>query len=97
MPTYLTLWKWTEQGVKTATDTINRYHALRETAQQRGCHVITFGWTVGPYDGYFITEAPDELTATAMLLKLVGQGNATTTTLRSFNEQEMQQILDRMS
>ena len=97
MPTYLTLWKWTEQGAKTAPETVNRYHALREVAQQRGCTVVTFGWTQGPYDGYFVTEAPDEYTATALLLKLVGLGNATTTTLRSFNEDEMRQIIERMS
>jgi uncharacterized protein with GYD domain len=96
MPTYLTLWKWTEQGTKTAQDTLNRYHALREAAQQQGCTVVTFGWTQGPYDGYFVTETPDEFTATALLLKLVGQGNVTTTTLRSFDEQEMQQILQKL-
>ncbi len=96
MPTYLTLWKWTEQGAKTAQDSVNRYHAFREVAHQQGCTVVTFAWTQGPYDGYFVTEAPDEFTATALLLKLVGLGNVSTTTLRSFNEQEVQQILQKL-
>ncbi len=96
MPTYLTLIKWTEHGAKTAQDTLNRAQAFREAAQQQGCTVVTIGWTQGPYDSYFITEAPDEYTATALLLKLVGQGNITTTTLRSFNEDEMQQIFQKL-
>ncbi len=96
MPTYLTLFKWTEQGAKAARDTLNRAQAFREAAQQQGCNVVTIGWTQGPYDGYFVTEAPDEFIATALLLKLVGQGNITTTTLRSFNEDEMQQIFQKL-
>ncbi len=96
MPTYLTLFKWTEQGAKAARDTLNRAQAFREAAQQQGCTVVTIGWTQGPYDGYFVTEAPDEFIATALLLTLVGQGHITTTTLRSFNEDEMQQIFQKL-
>ena len=96
MQTYLTLWRWTEQGLRNAQETVNRYHAFQEVAQRGGGRLVTFGWTQGPYDGFFIAEAPDELTAMAGLLTLVGAGNVTTTTLRVFNEQEMQQIIQKM-
>ena len=96
MQTYLTLWKWTEQGAKSLKETVNRYQAFKEAAQQQGCTVVTFGWTQGPYDGFFVAEAPDEQTAMAMLLTLVGAGNVTTTTLRAFTDQEMQQILQKV-
>ena len=96
MQTYLTLWRWTEQGLRNAKETVNRYHAFQETTQQAGGRLVTFGWTQGPYDGFFIAEAPDELNAMAGLLTLVGAGNVTTTTLRVFNEQEMQQIIQKM-
>ena len=54
MQTYLTLWRWTEQGLKNAKETVNRYHAFQEAAQQGGGRLVTFGWTQGPYDGFFI-------------------------------------------
>ena len=96
MATYLTLWKWTEQGAKTAKETVNRFYAFRDAVQQQGANLVTFGWTQGPYDGFFVTEAPDEPTAMAVVLNLVGAGNMTTTTLRVFNDQEMQQVIQKL-
>ncbi len=95
METYLTLWKWTVQGAQNVKETVNRFRAFQEAVQQQGCILVSFGWTQGSYDGFALVEAPDEQTAMALLINLVSAGNVSTTTLRVFNDQEMQQILQK--
>ncbi len=95
MATYLTLWKWTVQGAQNVKETVNRFHTFQEAVQRQGCNLVSFGWTQGPYDGFALVEAPDEQTAMALLINLVSAGNVSTTTLRVFNDQEMQQILQK--
>ncbi len=94
--TYLTLWKWTQQGATTARETVDRLSAFREVLEGQGGQLLDFGWTQGPYDGYALIQAPDEQTVMAVLLDLVGAGNVTTTTLRVFKEQEMRQVIQRL-
>ena len=52
-------------------------------------------WTLGTYDIVAITEAPDDETATAMLLKLASLGNVRTTTLRGFDMDEIETIIEK--
>jgi len=52
-------------------------------------------WTLGTYDIVAITEAPDDETATAMLLKLASLGNVRTTTLRGFDTDEIETIIEK--
>ena len=96
MLTYLVLWKWTQQGATTARETVTRLSAVREAIAREGGQLLDFGWTQGPYDGYALIQAPDEQTSMVVLLNLVGAGNVTTTTLRVFKEDEMQQIIQRL-
>jgi uncharacterized protein with GYD domain len=53
-------------------------------------------WTLGPFDGVILCEAPDEETATAALLHLAALGSLRTQTTRAFDAAEMQKILDRL-
>jgi uncharacterized protein with GYD domain len=48
---------------------------------------------MGTYDGLLVYEAPDDETATSLLLKLAGEGNVHTTTVRAFTAAEMDRIL----
>jgi hypothetical protein len=36
MPSYVVLMNWTDQGAKTASDTVDRYEAAKEDLAQRG-------------------------------------------------------------
>ncbi|MGI8650727.1 MAG: GYD domain-containing protein, partial [Rubrobacter sp.] len=51
----------------------------------------------GPYDLVSILEAPDDESATAMVLDLVSGGNLRTTTLRAYDREEMSGIVQRLS
>ena len=96
MPTYIHLVNWTEQGIRTVRETVDRSRAVEHMSSQLGGQLKDVYWTVGPYDLVVITEAPDDETATAFLLALGSQGNVRTTTLRGFNEDEMRRIIERV-
>ena len=96
MATYVALINWTEQGVKNARDTVNRYQQARSAFEAQGVRFQQVLWTTGPYDIVAIMDAPDDATMSAAVLQLAGQGNLRTQTFRGFNEQEMQDIIGRM-
>ncbi|MCC9078284.1 GYD domain-containing protein [Litorilinea aerophila] len=93
MPAYITLINWTEQGLRTVKETLNRAKAAEEALQAVGGRKIGVWWTQGPYDAVFIFEAPDEEVATRLLLATGMQGNTRTLTMRCFSEEEMARII----
>jgi uncharacterized protein with GYD domain len=94
MPTYLTLWNWTESGIKEFRRTTERVEQVKADFQKLGVK-LEVRWLVGPYDGMAIVEADDEESATAALLRLGSAGNIRTTTMRSFDSGEMARILEK--
>jgi uncharacterized protein with GYD domain len=93
MATYISLITYTDQGIKTVKDTLNRAEAAKELASSMGGSLNEVYWTLGSYDIVAVSEAPDDETATAFALALGGQGNIRTTTLRGFDADEMRGIL----
>jgi uncharacterized protein with GYD domain len=87
------LMNWTDQGVKSAKETVHRRDQADALAQKHGASIEQVYWTVGPYDLVVIVEAPDDESATAMLLKLGTGGNLRTTTLRAYDREEMSGII----
>ena len=57
MPTYIALHNFTDQGIRTITETIQRADGAAELAKQYGASLQTY-WTAGPYDVVYILEAP---------------------------------------
>ena len=96
MPTYVVLMNWTDQGIRTASETVERRDKADELAARYGVKLEQVYWTVGPYDIVTIVEAPDDESATAMLLELGSAGNLRTTTLRAYDREEMSGIVQRL-
>jgi uncharacterized protein with GYD domain len=96
MPTYLGLYNWTDQGVKSVKETITRTQQARAAAERAGGHVIAAYWVQGAYDLVAIADFPDDETASAFALTLGASGNARTHTMRLFSEEEMQRILQKV-
>ena len=94
--TYIALMNWTDQGVKTARETVQRRDQADALAERYGARIEQVYWTVGPYDIVTIIEAPDDESATAMLLELGTGGNLRTTTLRAYDREEMSGIIQRL-
>jgi uncharacterized protein with GYD domain len=97
VPTYMSLINWTDQGIRNVKDTLDRSQSVAEDAEKKyGASFEQIYWTVGPYDIIAILEAPDEESATALLLEDASEGNIRTTTLRAYNREEMRGIIERL-
>ncbi len=96
MPTYVTLFNWTDQGIRNVRDTVDRYDRSTELAEKHGVRFEQVYWTVGPYDIVGIAEAPDDESISAFFLELSSAGNLRTTTLRAYDREEMRGVLERL-
>ncbi len=95
MPTYVVLMNWTDQGAKSAADTVDRYEAARGELADRGVTITDIYWTTGACDIVTICDAADDETASAALLRLASQGNLRTTTMRAFSAEEMRSVVEK--
>ena len=93
MPTYVALMDWTEQGVKTFRDSVDRYEAARTRFEEMGVRLTQVYWTVGEHDLVAIAEADDGETMAAAMLVLASQGNLRTTTMRALSADEMRAVI----
>jgi uncharacterized protein with GYD domain len=97
MPTYVTLYNFTEQGLRTIKDSVKRAKAAKQAGSELGINVKEIVWTQGQYDLVAISEAPDEATATAFLLNVLKAGNLRAQTLRAFTAAEMEKIVEKVA
>ena len=93
MPSYITLMNWTDQGVKSFKDSVDRAEAAEVALSPAGINFKDLYWTVGAYDLIATFEARDEETLASALLALAAQGNLRTTTLRAFTADEMRGVI----
>ena len=92
MPTYVVLYRFTDQGRKNIKGTVKRAQEVRKENEARGFKVIGTYWTQGQYDLVAVLEAPSEEAMMAGLFNVAEAGNVSSETLRAFTEQEMQRI-----
>jgi uncharacterized protein with GYD domain len=96
MSRYLTLINLTDKGAREVRESVRRANDFRATAEAAGGKVLQIYWAVGNRDGAVIFEAPDEHTGAALLLKLSAEGFVRTQTLRVYDADEFQQVLEKM-
>ncbi|MGH2396616.1 MAG: GYD domain-containing protein [bacterium] len=96
MPTYVALITWTDQGARAVKDTVRRYEAAREQAEELGVTFKDIHWTMGAYDAVAIVEARDDVAASTFSLAVGSLGNIRTVTMRAYNKDEMSGILNRL-
>lgn len=93
MTRYITLYQFTDQGIKNFQGTVERSKEATAGVAKMGGKILSVHWTIGPYDLVSVSEFPDEETATAFTLKLGAAGNVRTTTMRAFDADEMTRII----
>jgi uncharacterized protein with GYD domain len=96
MATFITTIKFTQQGVKDIDHTTKRATIFKTEAKKLGAKVKEIYWTLGDHDGLLILDAPDDETATAVMLHLGAMGNVHTSTCRAFTAAEMDKILTKV-
>jgi uncharacterized protein with GYD domain len=93
MPTYVSLWTFTDQGIRSIGDTTKRANAFLAMAAQAGIKVMGNLWTLGRYDVIVTAEAPDDETMLRAMYSMASMGNVRTETLRAMTPQEMEQVI----
>jgi uncharacterized protein with GYD domain len=97
MATYIVLNNFTDQGIRTVRDTVNRADAVREMAKKFNVNVKEIYWTLGTFDVVTIFEAADEASVTAFSLAVGSGGNVRTQMLRAFTKEEMKPIIAKLT
>jgi uncharacterized protein with GYD domain len=93
MSTYITLAKWTQQGVEKVKDSPARLDAFKKVVQSVGGTVKGFYMVTGRYDMVLITEAPDAAAMAKIALATAAKGSVSTETLLAFTEEEYRKII----
>jgi uncharacterized protein with GYD domain len=96
MPTYISLMKFTEQGIKDVKNTPQRTENLVKGLEAMGGKLIALYATIGEYDLVAIAEGPSDEVAMTFLLTMGSLGNIRTTTLKAFTREEFEAIVKRL-
>jgi len=96
MAKYVTLYKFTEQGIRNIKSSPERVRAATAAWDAMGGKLLGVYSTQGPYDLVAISETDDEEMAAAFALSMGAQGNVTTLTMRAFDPEEYARIISKM-
>ena len=96
MPHYISLMRWTTQGVAGLPAWRERVEEGQRTIEDAGGTLIGVYVTLGRYDVVEIFEAPDDEIAVEILLKLQRFGAEHTETLRAFTRDDAEEIIRRL-
>ena len=97
MATYLSLVRWTHDGIAKVKDSPTRLDAAKKTIEAGGGKLKQFYMLMGQYDMAIIIEAPDDATVARVNLALASKGSVRTETSRAFSEDEYRKIISGIS
>jgi uncharacterized protein with GYD domain len=93
MATYVTLLKYTDQGIKAIKEGPSRLEKARQALKSMGGEVKSFHLVQGQYDAIVFVEAPNDEVVAKFALAVGSQGNVRSETMRAFNEEEYRRIV----
>jgi uncharacterized protein with GYD domain len=93
VPVYISLMKWTSQGIGGLPAWRDRIEEAERHIGERGGRLIDTYVTLGRYDLVEVFEAPDDETAYQILLAVAKHGSVHTETLRGFTREEAESIV----
>ena len=95
MPHYISLVKWTDQGIKNVKESPKRADIVSHMAEKLGGKMQLF-YTMGDYDIVALTEAPNDETAMQLLLQIGTIGSVRTTTMKAWTPAEATKIIAKL-
>ncbi len=93
MPTYVSLLRWTEQGIRNVKESPARLDAAKQMFLSAGAEIKQFYLVSGSHDMIIVTEAPDDETVAKVALAAGSMGSIRTETFRAFTEDEYRKII----
>ncbi len=93
MATYITLIRYTQQGVQNMKESPSRLDKAKEAIKAAGGELKAYYLTMGQYDAMVISEAPSDEVYMTTILAIASAGAIKTETLRAFTEDEYRKII----
>jgi uncharacterized protein with GYD domain len=93
MPQYVTLVRYTHQGISKIKDSPSRLDAAKKAAEGEGGKIHGWYLTMGQYDAVLISEFPSDEACAKFALSASALGNISTETLKAFTEAEYRKII----
>ena len=96
MPSYITLYNWTQKGIEEIKESPARLDAAKAAVQAMGGKVVGFYLVQGRYDMVVISEGPDDETAAKTALAIGSKGSVRSETMRAYTEDEYRKIISEL-
>jgi len=93
MPTYITLARWTQQGIEKIKESPARLDAFKKAVESAGGEVKAYYMVTGQYDMVIVSEAPNDDAIAKVALLTGSKGSVRSETLRAFPEDEYRKII----
>ena len=93
MPIYISLYKWTDQGIRNTREVPMRLDAAKKAIEAAGGKTLAFYVTMGQYDMVMICDFPNDEMAATYLLGVARLGNIRSETLKAFTEDQLRDII----
>ena len=97
MPHFVTLIRYTQQGISRIKESPARLDAAKKAAESAGGKIHAWYLTMGRYDAVLISEFPSDEAGAQFTLSVGAMGNVTTETLKAFTETEYRKIVGGLS
>jgi uncharacterized protein with GYD domain len=92
MSTYISMLRYTQQGISAIKNAPARIGAAKEAYRKAGGELKSIYLTLGQYDLVVIADMPNDEAVARMALALGAQGNIRSETMRAFSEAEFRKI-----
>jgi uncharacterized protein with GYD domain len=96
MPTYIVLFKLTDQGIKEIKDTPNNIKEAVKGIEAAGGRLKGLYAVMGEYDFVGISEFPSDEVQMTNILSLVSRGGVRATTLKAFSVEDFTKIVEKL-
>jgi uncharacterized protein with GYD domain len=93
MPTYISLIRYTDQGMRNIKESPKRLDAAKNAFKAMGGELKQWYLALGRYDAVVISEGPNDETAAELMLGVGALGNVRSETMRVFTEEEYRKLI----
>ncbi len=92
MPVYVTLWKYTRDGLMDIKNTASRFEAVKKIITNHGGKLIAIYGLIGEFDVMTIMELPDKSAFATVIMKICSSGRITAESMMAIPIQEFLNI-----
>ena len=97
MPQFVTLVRFTQQGISKIKESPSRLDAAKKAAESAGGKMLAWYLTMGQYDAVLISEFPSDEACAKFTLSAGQLGNISTETLKAFPEEDYRKIIESLA